>query len=970
MFHSRKPLVILLMAWGLLLTAQATLADCTTKTPGCHPDNRRYLQDADGDVLYLTGSHFWNDFQDWGTTDPPPKQDIESFLDFLQANGHNFLRGWTWEHARWAPWVANSSSPSVHFSEGPYLRVCGGANANDGKPRYDLDRFNDAYFRDLKGRIQAAGRRNMYVSVMLFQGWSLKRPGQPGDPWQSHPFHHSNNCNGIDGDPVVPSLGGRTGEGRRIHTMELPAVRARQEAYVRRMIDELYDLDNIIWEISNESHSRGDSTSGYDFGTSFAWQERMIQTIRSHEAGKSKKHLVMMSGDTSQASVNALNNSSADILGYGGNTYKNPPDFNAANPASQKIAILDTDHIWGLGGFHTWVWQSFTSGYHPIFMDPQFGIPLYPGSLDPTPAERGRIRKSMGRTRQFAETMDLASMVPSRGLCNNVAPGAPQRPTCLVSPGDEYLIYQNLHSNNSQGLSNAFTVEMLPGTYDFTVLDAFSDTVTSQGSMVVTQAGPVTFSYPARPVVHLVKQQTLPDAPTAISATDGTFTNRVRISWDSVLGADSYRVFRCTADVADCQNFQSIGTTPGLSFDDVGLAAGISRAYSVKAINAFGTSEFGQQDSGYRGTGALITDFFNNDPPNRELGDGLNGLPVEVGGRTWNAVSGLGFAFGEITNLNTFASQVGGVPFDPDDHPTRRFATVEAKINPSQSEWIGLGFSRSARGHYWADGQIWAFLRPNGRLKVAAQGTQHTLYDGFPGAQAGANHLKLEYDRSANSVRAWLNGVTIPMANPDLDSRGFIPNIEFAGFHGFKGGGYPPQSLHVDELQVDVSGSLDPQSMTLPCNADAYVSQGAPNSNFGFSQQLRVRNLDVNQGLYSFLRFNVPNVNGTIVSAKLRLHSYGVPIENLGVFRVNNMSWSEGTVTWNNWGQGVSFTQVASATNLAANSWHEIDVTSAVIENQVLNIGLNATQVSATGRQFYSRESPSRKPVLVIEYEP
>ncbi len=43
----------------------------------------------------------------------------------------------------------------------------------------------------------------------------------------------------------VPPAGKRTGQGLRIHTMALPDVRAVQEAYIRRIIDELNDLDNF-----------------------------------------------------------------------------------------------------------------------------------------------------------------------------------------------------------------------------------------------------------------------------------------------------------------------------------------------------------------------------------------------------------------------------------------------------------------------------------------------------------------------------------------------------------------------------------------------------------------------------------------------------------------------------------------------------------------------------------------------------
>jgi hypothetical protein len=93
--------------------------------------------------------------------------------------------------------------------------------------------------------VAAAGNRGMYVAVMLFEGWSLRNANKP---WasDSHPFSKHSNINGIDGDA--------DGDGRvmETHTLRIPAVNAIQEAYVRKVIDTVNDLDNVLYEISNE----------------------------------------------------------------------------------------------------------------------------------------------------------------------------------------------------------------------------------------------------------------------------------------------------------------------------------------------------------------------------------------------------------------------------------------------------------------------------------------------------------------------------------------------------------------------------------------------------------------------------------------------------------------------------------------------------------------------------------------------
>src|SRR5581483_8115399 len=68
--------------------------------------NPRYFatQDEVGNerIVYLTGSHIWNNFQDGlgpGTDAPdkPEVNDYAAYLKFLKEHNHNFIRLWRWE---------------------------------------------------------------------------------------------------------------------------------------------------------------------------------------------------------------------------------------------------------------------------------------------------------------------------------------------------------------------------------------------------------------------------------------------------------------------------------------------------------------------------------------------------------------------------------------------------------------------------------------------------------------------------------------------------------------------------------------------------------------------------------------------------------------------------------------------------------------------------------------------------------
>lgn len=234
-----------------------------------HPQNPRYFTDKTGKAILLTGSHTWNNLVDMGTADPPQEFDYAGFLDFLRRYGHNFFRLWTWE-------LTNSTWNDKHYAWPQPWKRTGPGNALDGKPKFDLTRYEKAYFERLSERVKTAGEQGFYVSVMLFEGWELQVAPKP---WEGHPFNVQNNVNGVNGDP--------NGDGKGIETRTLseipPAVLKLQEAYVRKVIDTVNAFDNVLYEISNEAGA-----------TSAEWQYHMIRYVKSYEARKPKQHPVGM----------------------------------------------------------------------------------------------------------------------------------------------------------------------------------------------------------------------------------------------------------------------------------------------------------------------------------------------------------------------------------------------------------------------------------------------------------------------------------------------------------------------------------------------------------------------------------------------------------------------------------------------------------------------------------------------------
>ena len=428
---------------GLPYTSMAELSVLETPSPDSagvgplkiNPYNPRYFTDANGKSVYLTGSHSSYNLQDSAFVGQfVTPFDYTNYLNFLQSHNHNFMRMWASEG-----WGA-SSTVATYNSPMPYKLVSG---TYDNNPKYDLTQFDQNYFDRMRQRIILAGNKGIYVSVMLFQGWSTESKGYRGNPWLGHPYNVNNNINGVNGD-----LNG-DGQGIEVHTLQSATITNLQDAYIRKVIDTVGDLDNVLYEVSNEDYASALDTQ---------WQYHVINLIKSYEATKPKQHPVGMTMQWSAstgAGTNAdLFNSPADWISPfndGLSDYTNNPP--AASGA--KVIILDTDHLGPRPADHTWVWKSFTRGNNPIYLDDDLAV-------DPL---RETFRKSMGDTLTYAAKMNLTSMTPQGSISSTGY--------ALANPGSEYLVYLPLGGSTTLNLSG------VAGTFNVEWLDPVSGTVVS-----------------------------------------------------------------------------------------------------------------------------------------------------------------------------------------------------------------------------------------------------------------------------------------------------------------------------------------------------------------------------------------------------------------------------------------------------------------------------------------------------------
>lgn len=376
--------------------------------------NPRYLVDPEGNAVYLGGAHTWSTLVDNGGGYPPPAFDYGEFLDFLSMHNHNFFRLWAWESG-WGS--IETRDPDYRFSPLPYART-GPELALDGQSRYDLGQWNEAYFERLRERVTLAQARGLYVAVMLFDGWSntkQKGPFVQGNAWPGHPYNVGNNINGVNGDPNGDNSGEET------HELGDPELLAYQEAYVRKVVDTVNEFDNVLYEISNESHNG-----------SVAWQEHMIRLIKEYEATLPKQHPVGMTSNYPDGNNQDLFASSADWIAPNGD----PEEPFVAD--GTKVVVADSDHTCPFCVDSDWAWKAFVNGQYLALMDGYDGAAYGAGGakFDYRQPATVDARRAIGDVRRLAERLDLLAMTPSPERCSTGY--------CLVqpvAPGAAFVVY-------------------------------------------------------------------------------------------------------------------------------------------------------------------------------------------------------------------------------------------------------------------------------------------------------------------------------------------------------------------------------------------------------------------------------------------------------------------------------------------------------------------------------------------------
>jgi len=251
---------VIQVAVGLLLFCDAQ-APALAQTLRLHPENPRYFQWRGKPVVLITSAEHYGavlnlDFN------------YKRYLDTLASDKLNLTRTFTGaayvEPAGAFNIARNTLAPAPGRFIAPWARSSEPGGPLGGN-KFDLNRWDEAYFARFRDFVDHTSRRGVVVEVNLFC------PFYEESQWRLSPFCTNNNVNGL-------GAVART----NVYTLDrhgglLPV----QTRFVRRMVEELRDFDNVYYEICNEP---------YFGGVTLAWQHHIAEVIaevqREHPAPK------------------------------------------------------------------------------------------------------------------------------------------------------------------------------------------------------------------------------------------------------------------------------------------------------------------------------------------------------------------------------------------------------------------------------------------------------------------------------------------------------------------------------------------------------------------------------------------------------------------------------------------------------------------------------------------------------------
>jgi hypothetical protein len=378
-----------------------------------HPDNGHYFLFRGKPTILLTSAEHYGavlnaDF------------DYVKYLDELAAHGLNNTR--TFSGAYVEPAGAFNIAKNTLAPDGQRF-LCPWARSGEpgyagGGNKFDLTKWDEAYFRRLKDFVAQAGQRGIVVEMNLFC------PMYDDAQWKVSPMNAANNTSGI----------GKCGK-HEVYTLDKdPDLLAVQEKMTRKIVQELSEFDNLYYEVCNEP---------YFGGVTMAWQHRIVDVIHETEKSLPKRHLVSMNIANGSKKVEKPH-PGVSIFNF---HYASPPTAVAENFALNKVIGDNETGFKGTADDHyrLEVWEFLLAGgglYNNL--DYSFTVGHEDGTFEYPKSQPGggnrNFRGQMKVLKTFLESFDFVRMRPDNSILKTRLPDKTHF-YALVEPGKQYAAY-------------------------------------------------------------------------------------------------------------------------------------------------------------------------------------------------------------------------------------------------------------------------------------------------------------------------------------------------------------------------------------------------------------------------------------------------------------------------------------------------------------------------------------------------
>lgn len=390
---------ILIALFGLSLLASAA------EPIRLHPANPHYFLFRGKPTVLITGGEHYGavlnlDFN------------YVKYLDELRSKGLNMTRAFTGAYREVAAnfnIARNTLAPAQGRFISPWVEV--------SRDKFDLKRWNAAYFRRLKDFVAQASKRGIVVELALFC------PFYEESMWEVSPQNARNNVNGIGNLKRTEAYTLKNGE-----------LLAVQDAMVRKISAELKEFDNLIYEICNEP---------YFGGVTMEWQHHIADTITSAEKGLRNKHLIAQNIANFSAKVENPH-PAVSLFNF---HYARPPEAVAVNYGLNKAIGYDETGFDGTADatYRVQAWDFLVAGGATYdHLDYSFVAGHEDGSFQYPPSQPGggsaELRRQFRILKDFMESFEFVKMRPdSSVIAGGVPEGASGR--ALAEQGAQYAIY-------------------------------------------------------------------------------------------------------------------------------------------------------------------------------------------------------------------------------------------------------------------------------------------------------------------------------------------------------------------------------------------------------------------------------------------------------------------------------------------------------------------------------------------------